>query len=470
MMRFNQSQSGGFYRKLSLSFDWTMFLASALIVAVVYIWIREAGWATRGIDAPPVWQSGLGFILGLLVAFGGALKSTLAPPVRRQPGLGEMADAPPRAAMATADICDLVKLLQSTLDALPTELSVVDAAGDVIAVNEPARRFIQETRGYGWGAGGNFLDKRRDFVGEELDDSFLDRWNDLVAGRLSSIVGAYDVATLDGVRSMQVCITRFSFGRMPLLIVANRDVTEITQARGEVDSLSRQLLATQEDERRRIAVELHDSTGQHLTVIGLALERMRSGGQVCGVTASAMDDASRSLGEAHKEIRLLSYLLHPPCLEEEGLVKSLERFAQGFSRRAGLECRFLVKGRLGRLDFELQRTLYRVAQEALTNVHRHADATRVELELLRHRGGLIRMTVKDNGAGARTQGLGANNLVMGVGIPGMKARLRQFGGNVDVLSTPSGVTVTATVPSIEANDCAIPAAAPLPMTMGHLTH
>jgi signal transduction histidine kinase len=183
-----------------------------------------------------------------------------------------------------------------------------------------------------------------------------------------------------------------------------------------------------------------------------------------------MDDASRSLAEAHKEIRLLSYLLHPPCLEEEGLVKSLERFAQGFSRRAGLDCRFLVKGRLGRLDFELQRTLYRVAQEALTNVHRHADATRVQLQLCRHRGGLIRMTVKDNGGGARTQGLGANNLVMGVGIPGMKARLRQFGGSLDVQSTPSGVTVVATVPCIAASDCQSLMSAPTPMTLAHLTH
>jgi signal transduction histidine kinase len=447
-----------------------MFLASALIVAVVYIWIREAGWAVHGINAPPVWQSGLGLILGMAVAVGGALKSDLSPGVRRRPGPRESGHTPPRFATASSDASDIVKLLQSTLDALPTELSVVDAAGAAIAVNEPARRFIQETRGYGWAAGGNFLDNRRDFVGEELDDAFLDRWDDLIAGRLSSIVGAYDMATPDGVRSVQVCITRFSFGRMPLLIVANRDVTEITRARDEVDSLSRQLLATQEDERRRIARELHDSTGQHLTVIGLALERLRSAPKMTRATATAIDDASRSLAEAHKEIRLLSYLLHPPCLEEEGLVRSLERFAQGFSRRAGLDCRFVVKGRLGPLDYELQRTLYRVAQEALTNVHRHADATRVDLQLFRHRGGLIRMTVKDNGSGARTQGLGANNLVMGVGIPGMKARLRQFGGNLDVQSTTSGVTVVATVPSLVANDRQSHVSAPAPMTMAHLTH
>ena len=421
-----------------------MFLASALVVAAVYIWIREAGWAAQGVDSPPLWQTSIGLGLGLMVAFGGALKSE-ASTVPRLPRSLQPMDGPPRPSAALPDVFDVVKLLQSTLDAMPAELSVVDATGAAIAVNEPARRFIQETRGYGWAVGGNFLDHRVDFVGEDLDETFLERWNDLLAGRLNSIVGAYEMATRQGIRSVQVCITRFNFCRTPLLIVANRDVTEITQARGEVDSLSRQLLATQEDERRRIAVELHDSTGQHLTAIGLALERLRSGPRVSRASASAIEDAGLSLAEAHKEIRLLSYLLHPPYLEEDGLVKSLDRFVQGFSRRSALECRFVVNVRLGRLDFELQRTLYRVAQEALTNVHRHADATQVELELTR-RGNVLRMTIKDDGRGARPRGSDAGDLAMGVGIPGMKARLRQFGGRLDIRSSTSGVTVVATVP------------------------
>jgi signal transduction histidine kinase len=259
----------------------------------------------------------------------------------------------------------------------------------------------------------------------------------------------YEVEFAGQTRVKQLRMTRFVFGQKPLLVLTQEDVTSITGAFREVDVLSEQLLATQEDERGRIARELHDSTSQHLVATSLALISLRTAQErshtpLTPRASEALADAVAAVSEAQKEIRLLSYLLHPPNLEHDGLAVGLRTFINGFSRRSGLKCTLRVRGLVEGLDLELARSLFRVAQEALINVLRHAHATGAAVSLVRNQR-LLTLIVRDDGHGAKgTLDLQSDNL--GVGIPGMRARLRQLGGSLEIIDSPTGLTVKAVAP------------------------
>jgi PAS domain S-box-containing protein len=228
-----------------------------------------------------------------------------------------------------------------------------------------------------------------------------------------------------------------------------RDITEARAARERLEQVSRQLLASQEDERRRIASELHDSTAQHIVSAGLSLMRLPEHGDE--QTRAVREEIERSLDEALREIRVFTYLLHPPGLHSEGLGPTLHSFVEGFGRRAGLATTFHGSPALGQLPDGLQKSLLRVVQEALSNTHRHATATRVAVSTKISRGTLF-MTISDNGCGVRIPiGTSAGDAHLGVGIPGMRARLQQFGGDLKIRSRPGRTTLYAVVPFAQAS-------------------
>jgi len=225
-----------------------------------------------------------------------------------------------------------------------------------------------------------------------------------------------------------------------------RDVTDVVAAREALASVSRQLLASQEEERQRIASELHDSTAQHLVAASLGL---------MGLAAATGEDAMRrreeiavSLGEALKELRIFTYLVHPPGLQKDGLRSTLEHFVAGFAHRADLKATVRASARIDDLSHDLQRSVFRVVQEALSNAHRHGSATRIGVNAKLARGVLF-VRISDNGRGMSTSQTGSpapNGHGMGVGIPGMRARMQQFGGDLQIRSHPGRTTVLAIVP------------------------
>jgi len=208
------------------------------------------------------------------------------------------------------------------------------------------------------------------------------------------------------------------------------------------------LLALQDEERRRIANELHDSTAQHLAAISLNLMRLRA---VAAIKAAEpigiLDEIDGSLEEAIKELRAFTYLLYPPDLETEGLSATLGRYVEGFGRRTGLKITIKSCRNVDQLSLPLQQTLLRIVQEALTNVHRHASATRVFVNF-RCVDKRLRLVISDDGQGTEeTSGRqSGKQFRVGVGIPGMISRMRQFGGNLCIHSGPRGTAVHATVP------------------------
>jgi two-component system, NarL family, sensor kinase len=220
----------------------------------------------------------------------------------------------------------------------------------------------------------------------------------------------------------------------------------VNDANEQVGRLSEQLLALQEEERRRIARELHDSTAQHLVAANFSLMHLEK--QAKG-NAPALETCERLEGlldKALKELRIFTYLLHPPNLAEEGLRATLQEFVDGFAARTGMDAVTSIPDGVDGLPFELQRCILRVVQEALGNVNRHADASSVRIALKLSASRLI-LRVSDNGRGIAPDVLGnISHPRLGVGIPGMRARLQQFEGGLKVFGGGVGTTILAVVP------------------------
>jgi PAS domain S-box-containing protein len=267
----------------------------------------------------------------------------------------------------------------------------------------------------------------------------------------------YRVRHADGryiwLASKDAVVVSGSGGRGRKVIGCATDISDQRHALAEVRKISKQLLRTQDEERRRIARELHDSTCQHLVAVGIGLARL---GMINEREPDArMDrediqevllDARKCIAEALQEIRSFSYLLHPPALERMGLSQTLWRFAVGYSRRTRIRVELDIQQELVCRSQSVSTALLRIAQEALINVFRHAGATQVAIRLMTMEDGRLRLEVEDDGKGLPPTADLDEIDTIGVGIPGMRARVRQFGGELEVLSREAGVLVRATVP------------------------
>jgi two-component system NarL family sensor kinase len=331
------------------------------------------------------------------------------------------------------------ELLQSSMDALSAHVAFLDERGTIIAVNSAWHRFAQDN-GFGdpdHGIGSNYLDacrtEERTFSGMEA----------VIAGTDNRFRTVYRCDAPNRRRWFQLRATRFMAGDKVRIIVAHEDITDIVDARAAVGEMSERLLTLQEEERQRIAAELHDSTAQHLVAAGLHLMQVdrfveRSAGR------RILDEIDRSLETALKELRVFTYLLHPRELEAEGLAGAMRSFAAGFSDRTALPVTVRVAEVTDGLPLELRRTMLRIFQEALTNAHRHAEATRVVVTLRMTSGGTI-LCIGDDGRGMRRPAP-AGLPTLGVGIPGMRIRLHQFGGSLRIRSSRRGTIVRAFIP------------------------
>jgi PAS domain S-box-containing protein len=218
-----------------------------------------------------------------------------------------------------------------------------------------------------------------------------------------------------------------------------RDVTARKLAEHETEQLSRRLSTIQDEERQRIAEDLHDSTTQHLVAVGLNMSSLQQRVTTDAETGKLFSDIESSLEEATKELRTFTYLLNPPQLGKDGLRSTLGRYVDGFGRRTKLETRLKISPSAEKLPFSVQRALLRVVQEALANVHRHASASKVSVAV-KCVAGRVHLVVNDDGKGAKgTAGREpCESFRAGVGIPGMTARLRRAGGDLEIHSGPGG--------------------------------
>lgn len=234
--------------------------------------------------------------------------------------------------------------------------------------------------------------------------------------------------------------------------VAERVVAEEKLANSErsLRQLSRHLLDTQDEERRRIGRELHDSVGQYLAILKMHLDSLAStvGGNHDGA-GGQVAECLRLVDEAIKDVRTISYLLYPPMLEELGLSSAIAWYLEGFSKRSSIKTTLEVEPEFGRQTREIELALFRVLQESLANVHRHSGSSIAIIKLFR-RNGQVTLQVEDRGRGIPPELLGQADQhwlgSLGVGLRGMNERMRQLSGQIEVSSNENGTTVTASVP------------------------
>jgi PAS domain S-box-containing protein len=231
------------------------------------------------------------------------------------------------------------------------------------------------------------------------------------------------------------------------LIGVVADITERKTLEQEAEDLSDRLLTLQEEERQKIAQELHDSTAQHLVAASLNLMNLRSKLEQGPEELELWDDVEGSINEALKELRTISYLMHPPVLQAAGLGATIRQYIDGYADRSQLAVKFRSNPKAEKLPFRIQRVLFRIVQEALANVHRHAAAKHVSVDL-RWIMNRLHLTITDDGRGVSgTSRRGEAALVRaGVGIRSIRARVRQLGGNLKIRSGPLGTSIHAAVP------------------------
>jgi signal transduction histidine kinase len=226
-----------------------------------------------------------------------------------------------------------------------------------------------------------------------------------------------------------------------------REVSERLNAENALRQLSQNIVRLQDEERRRIARELHDSAGQYLSAVTLTLGQLAR-------RLSASDDRNKNLvrealelvGDCIKEVRTMSYLLHPPVLDDFGLVSALRWYVEGFSQRSGISVRLDLAEEFPRVNRDLETALFRIVQEGLTNVHRHSGGQKacVELSTRDHH---INAVITDNGHGMTEEVL--QNVVKGqggVGLMGMYERIKKLGGTIRIDSGNHGTTIRAELP------------------------
>jgi PAS domain S-box-containing protein len=227
------------------------------------------------------------------------------------------------------------------------------------------------------------------------------------------------------------------------------NITERKHAEEALHQLSTRLLQLQDEERRRLGRELHDSLAQSVLAVNLNLaQATRSMTAKDESARSALVEARRLLAEMSREIRTLSYLLHPPLLDELGLVSALKEYAEGFSERSGIKLDLEIQEGFGRLPQEAETALFRIVQESLANIQRHSGSETAEIHLVGD-GTCVDLEIMDHGRGmngkAMARGIGSETR-LGVGILGMRERMKQLGGKLEIESSTSGTTVRVSIP------------------------
>jgi signal transduction histidine kinase len=225
--------------------------------------------------------------------------------------------------------------------------------------------------------------------------------------------------------------------------VLQEEIAERKQAEDSLRQLSTRLLRIQDEERQRLARDLHDSTAQTLAALSMNLAVARGGRETLDKRArNALDESEVLLDRCAREIRSLSYLLHPPLLKEVGLPAALRWCAEGFARHSGISVEVDLPTDFRRLPMEVENALFRIVQECLTNVQRHSGSPTARIQLLR-KPRWVALEVKDQGRGMPVGILNGHDAPasLGVGLLGMRERVRQLGGQLRIESSGKGATV-----------------------------
>lgn len=249
--------------------------------------------------------------------------------------------------------------------------------------------------------------------------------------------------------SITISTVKDDKGRLIGVSAIGHDLSDRKEVEKELRKLSARLLKLQDEARRDMARELHDSVIQGLAAAVINLSMLKETAQLPPESLKMLEEALKITEDSVREIRTFSYLLHPPLLDAMGLQSALRWFVEGYSKRSGFQVELDLPEGHERMDKEVELTLFRIVQEALTNIQRHSGGHRAKI-CIRQANGDLTLTISDDGHGMDAQTLEKvrrEGATLGVGIAGMKERIRQLGGWLDIASSDKGTSVMVSLPN-----------------------
>jgi len=336
--------------------------------------------------------------------------------------------------------------LEQNTAQLAYQARLLDLANDAIFIRNAADKISYWNEGaerlYGW-ASEEVLNRsvheilRTEFPVPLLEILETDRWE----GELRHTTKyGYQITV-----SSRWTTLRDRNGKSEGWLEINTDITARKRAEESARRLSGRILSLQDDERRRIARGLHDSLGQYLAALKMNLDVFRTSKDDKAKLAS---DCAEIVDKCLNETRTISHLLHPPLLDEAGFDSAARWYVDGFSQRSGIKVNLNLPQKLSRMHRDVEVALFRAVQECLTNVHRHSGSSVVDVRLSLS-AKQIRLEIKDDGRGIpqeRLRSLNQGAADAGVGLAGMRERIREFGGSLEIRSERAGVTVIVRIP------------------------
>jgi PAS domain S-box-containing protein len=347
---------------------------------------------------------------------------------------------------------------------------LLDLTNDAIIVRDTNNQITYWNRGaselFGWSTG--------EAMGKDLH-SFLKTEFELPLEELlvklreqDRLIGEVVQVARDGRRLNLLCrwaLDRKADGTPASILTSTTDITErkqvaraleeshlrlesqVKERTASLQQLSSRLQRAQDDERRKIARDLHDSVGQYLTALKMNIALLRHPNSKDA--DKAREQADQLLDTCLAEIRTISYLLHPPLLDESGLSSAAQWYVEGFGTRSGIQVKLDVSKNLGRLPQPVETALFRVLQESLTNVHRHSGSKEVDV-LIALEDGDVELIVRDYGRGISHETLEqyrtSNGQSSGVGLAGMRERVHELEGKLQLAPESPGTSLRVTIP------------------------
>src|SRR5439155_6387193 len=233
--------------------------------------------------------------------------------------------------------------------------------------------------------------------------------------------------------------------RVSVFAKLHRKARQLEALNQELRRLSHSLMMAQDEERRRIARELHDGLGQDLTAAKMMLGALIQPHQSASAKEQAMTEANVMMDHAIKQVRTISHLLHPPLLDEMGLLSALRWYIEGFAKRSGIETTLEVPREFPRLGVEVETAIFKIAQESLTNVFRHSGAQRATVKL-EEQNSRVFVSITDDGKGIPKNVAAQQPGSYGIGIIGIKQRVEEHGGQLVLQNGNPGTVVQVTMP------------------------
>jgi len=267
-------------------------------------------------------------------------------------------------------------------------------------------------------------------------------------------VSGIHVTDLDRLKGYQHgAVDYVSVPVVPELLRAKVKVfAELHRKTRQLEALNAQMTVLQDEERRRIARELHDSVGQLLAAISMNSVLLEAEShKLSPEAARRVSENAAMVDDASRQIRTISHLLHPPLLDEVGLASALRWYVEGFSERSKIDAKLDIPQTFASLSKEMELSIFRVVQECLTNIHRHAGSPTAEIRIIQD-DACLRVEIEDAGKGIPSEKQSTFGALgrTGVGLRGMRERLRQLGGTLQIQSNGHGTQVTAILPVIRA--------------------